>query len=416
MNRRPRAAWLTALVLWPLALRAEIACEPGPGCSAVSLAAAYTGDVHRNARGGLREGTALSHMLELGALWHAATPGGFGITTNAAVMYIGGGEITADYVGDLQGLNNIEASNGWRLYEFWTEMRFGAGGGAGLRAGWLDLNAEFDTPVTSALFVGPPHGIGTELAQSGRNGPAIWPSTGLGVRIAGSVSESLQWRIGAYEGVPGVEDRAPFARFRLHDGEGVLLIGEVETASWGSNALKFGAWRYTAKFERIDATAGATHVNQGAYALLDMPLGAINALRFDGALRVGVADPHVNTFGSYAGLSLVASRVSSDDAMAVGIAVAHARPGSAWRAAQQLNGAAATSETSVELSVRYPLGDYLTLLPHVQYVSHPGALRQTPSAWVAGMRFELSGGRHWPLMARQQRDPSARTVQNTETN
>jgi len=80
-------------------------------------------------------------------------------------MHVGGDDISGDYVGDLHGVNNIEAPDAWHLYEFWSEVSFGGRANTSLRLGVLDLNADFDTPVTSGLFVSSPHGIGTR-AQS----------------------------------------------------------------------------------------------------------------------------------------------------------------------------------------------------------------------------------------------------------
>ncbi len=92
----------------------------------------------------------------------------------------------ATCVGDLQGLNNIEADAGWYLYDLWSEVSFGPRQGASVRAGLLDLNAEFDTSDTAGFFVSPPFGIGTDLAQTGANGPAVFPVTGAG--------PALRWR------------------------------------------------------------------------------------------------------------------------------------------------------------------------------------------------------------------------------
>ena len=104
-------------------------------------------------------------------------------------MHVGGDDISGEFVGDLHGVNNIEAPDAWHLYEFWSEFSFGGRANTSLRMGLLDINADFDTPVTSGLFVGSPHGIGTEFSQTGGNGPSVWPVTGLGIRLAGRLSE-----------------------------------------------------------------------------------------------------------------------------------------------------------------------------------------------------------------------------------
>ena len=94
------------------------------------------------------------------------------MTTSVSVMHLGGGDLSGTYVGDAQGVNNIEADEGWYLYESWVEFAFG-GHSNSLRAGVLDLNAEFDAPVTSALFTHPSFGIGPDFSQSGQRGPGM---------------------------------------------------------------------------------------------------------------------------------------------------------------------------------------------------------------------------------------------------
>ena len=84
----------------------------------------YTGDLRRNTTGGLAVGTAYSDVFDLGVSWRTSAFGA-GITTNLAVMYTGGDGISAELVGDLQGLNGIEAAPGWKLYESWVELGFG---------------------------------------------------------------------------------------------------------------------------------------------------------------------------------------------------------------------------------------------------------------------------------------------------
>ncbi len=128
-------------------------------------------------------GTAYSDMLDLGAIVDHRQPVlGHPVHHQRLRQHLGGDDISGDFIGDIHGVNNIEAPDAWHLYEFWSEFNFGGRANTSLRMGLLDLNADFDAPVTSALFVGPVHGIGTEFAQTGSNGPAIFPVTGLGIR------------------------------------------------------------------------------------------------------------------------------------------------------------------------------------------------------------------------------------------
>jgi porin len=276
--------------------------------------------------------------------------------------------------------------------------------------GLLDLNSEFDAPVTSSFFIGPPFGIGTDLAQTGQNGPAVFPVTALGVRLAGELPGSVQWRAAAFDGVPGSVEHDRFASVDVSRNEGALLIGELEFAPAGFNKLAVGAWSYTAAFESIDAAAGGDTVprkgNHGAYAMVDLPLGAFSGTRVDATLRVGTAAGRFNAVSRYAGLAFVASHLSdSRPEDAVGLAIAHGRTGSAFRRALAFDGAEPlASETQVEFTWRTPVRPWLALVPGVQWVANPGADRAVRDAWIVGLRLELGFDRNWPLLV-QQADP-----------
>ena len=405
-----RAVFALSLIALAAIGRAARAEEADSG---LAVSVGYTGDLRRNTTGGLAVGTAYSDMLDLGATW---SPGNLfsdtDVTFNLSVMHVGGDDISDQLIGDLHGVNNIEAPDAWHLYELWSEFSFGGHGNTSLRMGLLDLNADFDTPVTSALFVGPAHGIGTEIGQTGGNGPAIFPVTGIGMRLAGQWNDGLRWRVGAFEGTPGDGDDSSFAAFDVTSGEGSLLIGELEYASDRINKISLGLWSYTADFERLDAdqtTAVKQHGNGGAYALLDLPLAHPGSARIDGSLRLGIADARFNAVDEYVGATVVLSHAFEsrpDDAF--GFAVAYGHTGDLYRAAQNFAGVpAASAETSYELTYRSPITSWLALAPSVQFVRNPGADLSMRDAWVVGLRFDLSQGKTWPMFAQRAAAPDS---------
>lgn len=383
-------------------------CTPGAACPSLDFTGGYTADFRRNTTGGLATGDAASGLLKLGAAWHTDRlfPGAFA-TVSVSAIHASGDAISGTYVGDLQGLNNIEADSGWYLYDFWTEFSFGSGQGTSVRAGLLDLNADFDTSPTAGFFISPPFGIGTDLAQTGENGPSIFPVTALGMRLTGQFSEALAWHVAAYDGVPGRTDRHSVVTVDASRDQGALLIGEVDFASPGVHKIAFGAWTYTADFERVDAAATGDVVrgggNRGAYAMIDAPLGMLGAAHFDGMVRMGVADARYNAVGTYVGAAIVATHLlpgRPDDG--IGLAVARARTGGPFRDQLAFDGGLpAKAETAVELTWRAPLTGWLAIVPSVQWVNTPGADHSLHDAFVAGFRFEMSYARSWPLLARQ---------------
>lgn len=408
----PYARCLVSILLLCLALsitappaRAQqAACEED--CPGFDVAAGYTADFRRNTRGGLARGNALSGLLEAGVAWRSdeLLPAAR-LSTSASLIHVAGDAISGERVGDLQGLNNIEAERGWYLYDLWAELAFGAGQAASVRAGFLDLNAEFDTSETAGFFISPPFGIGTDLAQTGENGPAVFPVTALGLRLAGQLG-ALQWRLAAFEGSPGRTGRHHFATIDCSREEGALVAAEVELAVARLHKLSLGAWTYTARFARIDAAssgdAARRHGNRGAYAMVDAPLGTLGQARLDGMLRAGVAAARFNAVGTYAGAAIVASNLlPGRPADGFGVAVAHARTGRQFRSQLAFDGGGPTrSETALELTWRAPLASWFAVVSSVQWIASPGAEQSRRDAFVAGVRVEMAWERSWSMLAR----------------
>lgn len=141
--------------------------------------------------------------------------------------------LNASFAGDIRrnSTGGLGAGNGCNLYESSVEFSFGRSSHA-LRAGVLDLYAEFDTPVTQGIFTASPFGIGTEVSQTGARGPGVWPTTGLGLRAAGEFTESLHWRFSAYDGAPGTDCGFELTRERNRQ-----LTAHRNSAPGDSNAL-----------------------------------------------------------------------------------------------------------------------------------------------------------------------------------
>ena len=146
------------------------------------LDAVYTGEVLSNLAGGLESGSRYLDNLDLELEFEIADTIGFGAgTVFVRGLYNNGSTFSDELVGDLQVVSNIDAGRSWRIFEFWYEV-----GDApwSLRTGLYDLNSEFDTNETGSVFLNSSHGIGSEIGQTGENGPSIFPVSSLGLRGA----------------------------------------------------------------------------------------------------------------------------------------------------------------------------------------------------------------------------------------
>jgi porin len=377
------------------------AAGPDDGAApGVLLEAAYIGDAWRNTRGGVGVGDAYLDNLDLLATVDAGQRFGIeGLTLHAHASYNNGHAFSGRWVGDAQVVSNIEGVDTWRMLEFWGEFRFGAVGGPSLRAGLYDLNSEFDSIDSAGLFLNSSHGIAPDLSQTGQNGPSIFPVTSFALRLKGE-SQAGYWQLAALDAVPGDPDHPDRTALRFGAGEGALLAFEAGRAAGPFRKLALGAWAYTAEFEAIgetdaDGEAVFASGNRGFYAIAEASLVERDALNVGGWLRAGFADGRFNGFRHYLGAGVSAAGLvpgRPDDQ--VGLAVGSAQAGTPWREAQDLAGSPIDArETTVELTWRMPVNDWLTLQPDLQYVINPGLSPELDDAFVVGLRFEL--GTSW---------------------
>jgi porin len=387
------------------------------GARPIILTFSYTGDLVQNAAGGARRGAAVpgaggvQFTLLLGRLvgWRGARIFVFALGTH--------GGAPSDFVGDLQGVSNLEAPAAVRLEEAWLQQNL-----LGNRLSWLvgryDLNTEFYRLQSGALFVNSSFGIGPEFAQSGRAGPSIFPNTAVGTRVEFKPSPNVVWRAAVLDGVPVGR---PGGGIRLFaPGDGVLLVGEVALISRPDSVgeprqrrfrigrgparsyrgkLALGAWYYTARFPDLVATrpngASVQHRGSGGgYLIGDQTVWSPRGGR-PGALaafaQLGLGDGRVNQIGGYLGGGLTFTAPFPSRAQdALGLAVAAARNGSHYERAQMAAGVPAAGETTLELTYLAQLGSWLSVQPDLQYVIHPGGAPSARNAVALGLHVAVS--------------------------
>lgn len=316
-----------------------------------------------------------------------------------AQVIAGTGQRPNDLAGTLQGINNSEVpGNRVKLYEFYLAQSLAAGA-VELRAGFIDLNAEFYSNDAAGLLIAPAFGIGSELAATGPNGPAIFPSTALtaAARIKPTDNSYAAFAIvNAEAGVLGdVGGMAPLFQ------QGALLIGEGGWSGRGKAAV--GAWSYTRRqndIRLLDASGDPLRARaRGAYVLLEWPLGARIDPEEDAPhkaaifLRAGISDGDTTPYrgGWQAGVlvnRVLPTRPDSQFSLGVNRAwLADKFRANAADAGNPLDGA----ETGFEVTYADSLAAWLTLQGDLQYVRNPA---RNPAvnpaardAVIVGLRF-----------------------------
>ena len=379
----------------------------------------YNGAAFANLGGGVRSGGTYTSDLNLQLNIDAAALFGWSDTiAYLDAVWLQGG-LPSSFIGDAQGVSSISAPNSIKLYEAWIQKNL-LENRVSLLAGLYDLNTEFYRLQSAGLFLNSSFGIGPEFAQSGVEGPSIFPDTSVGMRIALKSAEGLVVRIAVLDGVP--VDRPNGSRGIFESGDGALIVAEVDLLDRPelrtrptSNRLRIGrqanlgeyeqkvaigGWYYTAMFDDLSETQPNGQPVQhrgssGFYALIDKLLyrdPSRPERKLSGFVQAGFGDYLVDRFGAYLGTGLTAVGVlegrPTDE---LGIGLAYARNGSHYMSAQRMQGLPVTNaETAVELTYLIQVNSWLALQPDLQYVIRPNTTTAIPNAWAFQLRIEMS--------------------------
>lgn len=357
----------------------------------VDLSAAYVMDVVAVGSKGQATRVYWLDNLNLTADLELARLAGWdGATVHFDVLANMGG-MPNDRAGTLQGIDNIEvASHRLRLFEAWIEQKLGER--TTLRAGLYDLNSEFYSNDSAGLLLAPAFGVGSEIAATGPNGPSIFPSTALAVRIDhqlggdGFVRAAMLNATARTLGDPG--------GVNLSFDDGALLIAEGGIAGTGGK-LALGAWGYTRRQDDISAVDAAgdpvRRRARGAYAVAEKPFNdPEGAHPVAGFVRAGLSDGKTTPFkgGWQAGI-LVSKlwRGRDDSQLALGVNQAWLSDG--YREVLRGDGVhTAAAESAIELTYSDKIGP-VTLQPDLQLVFDAGGDADAKPVVVAGLRASI---------------------------
>jgi porin len=378
----------------------------------------YDGEMFINASGGLRRGTTYLGNLNLQLTVDAQRLVGWpGATLFLYGLGIHGGH-PSTFVGDAQGVSNIEAPAKWKLEEGWIQQNL-FGNRFSTLIGRYDLNSEFYRLQSASLFLNSSFGIGPEFSQTGVEGPSVFPNTSVGVRFALKPIEEIVLRTAVLDGVPVERPNGTQKIFAKDDG--VLVVGEAvylnqpqgteqprtQAFRIGRNCcgtyaakLAVGAWYYTARFDdltrtRPDGQPARRRGSRGFYLLADQTVYQNNHDSNQQVMlfgQLGIGDPRVSRFAYYTGGGLTfAGFIPRRDQDELGFAVAAAHNGSPFIESQRKQGIhEKRSEVTLELTYLAQLGAHLAVQPNLQFVMNPNTDPMIKNAVAFILRFELS--------------------------
>lgn len=368
-----------------LSLAAGIGAAHADEADAVAFGFVYKGDVAGVVSGGRAQAGRYLDNIELTADVSLERLLGWGGAQLYAHALSNSGGAPNDIAETLQGVDNIEVERPRaKLYQLWIAQEF-AGGRGSVLVGLYDLNSEFYVTETAGDLIAPAFGIGSELAATGPNGPSIFPSTALSLRLRWSLGAHQQIQIAAVNAHAGVLGDPSGVDTEFDDG--ALLIGEWSYA--GAATLRVGYWRYSEEQDDVRDTDGlgapVQRTAHGGYVSLEGPLMG-DAVH--GFVRIGLADGHTTDFagGWQAGVRVGPVFAARPDSV-LAIGANQGVVSSGFRENQRDVGVdPARAESAIELTYSDRIHPYVTLQPDLQLIHNPGADRNRDDVVVATLR------------------------------
>lgn len=356
----------------------------------IALEADLTFDHSHNLDGGINRGSATRHLFNFNLTLDTQR---LGLWDNATFFLnfqqIDGPGI-GDEVGDVQGLDNMDADGRAQLSEIWYEHLF-AEETLRIRLGKIDANSEFAFADRAGEFLNSSMGFSPTIFVF-----PSYPDPAFGFTLFTYPTESLYAGIGVFDG-SGQEgittgSRGPSTVF---GGPGDLFYIAEVGVMWSNDdqtlegRLGGGVWFHDGDFTTFAATTD-DHAT-GFYLVFDQMLWRENPGDDDDAqglacfFQYGYADEQVSSVAHHFGggvtwTGLIPDR--NEDVLGLGVSAAILSD-------EAGAGFTDTAETAVELFYRIQLTPYLSVKPDLQYIANPGGAG-ADDALAATVRVELS--------------------------
>jgi porin len=306
---------------------------------------------------------------------------------NFNILHTHGALPSADYIGDLQVISNIEAGKHTGLFEAFIEQSYNK---HTLILGQHDLNANFLYTEPALLFSNGSFGIMPSVSCN--VGCSLYPLSTLGI-IYNYEDNNKSFRFGFYDGDPGtMEHNKHNLSPSLSTDQGFLSIAEFayNLNSKTNTMVKVGSYFHSADFSTDINPEKIYTSNYGAYFLVEhMPervsTSGSNLHLF---IKGGIVPPNRNFISSFLGAGIVANSIFNlFNGDQLGIAYAQAFISRAYQASDTNLKA---SEVVTELFYGVDFLKYFRLQPSVQYIVNPGAVGGVNNALVTLIRFQAS--------------------------
>lgn len=282
-----------------------------------------------------------------------------------------------------QGFSNIAAPNAFKIFQLYYEQNL-FNGMLSFMIGLFDLNAHYDVKEVQSIFLNPSHGIGADFAQSGKNGPSIFPSSSFGIKMNINFLPDNYLKLSVLDGVPGDPDNPYVTSVRFDKEDGFLVCAELgyhpkaPEYLFQSNELKnnfnysklgIGSWYYTPRLTLFD-----NFTNWGYYIFLEQKIFSEfepeQGIYVSG--RFGIADDETNQFDSFINGSIsYRGIIPTRDKDILGFAFAWGHNSHLFRHQKNVEGITIERfEKAFELTYQFNF-DYIIIQPGFQFIMNP---------------------------------------------
>lgn len=403
----------------------------------LKLGGVYTGEALGNPSGGLRQRGVAEGLLEIDIDADFEKLAGWrGLTFHSSLFQIHGRSMSANFLSNNFTVRDIEAAPAGRVWAMWLQQSF-YDDLASLRIGQMPEQEEFCVSANGAYFINGTFGWPIGFAANMPSGGGAYPLAMTGARLKVQPTDSLTALLAVFNGDPAPSslgsDPDPQRRNRyglnFDTNQPPHWFGELQYGlNQGSDAvglpamLKLGGWYHTGRFQDLrDDTTGLSlsspdstgiaktyRGSWGVYGVVDQtvwrkpgtPDGGISVFS---RLSLSPEDRSAMPYYGEVGLTWKGMVEDRDDDVA-GLAVAYGKMSPALSArdrdALSLGGRATAIrdyEMVIEALYRAQMTPWLTMVPNVQYIAHPGGgigspdapATRIPDATVLGLRAVL---------------------------
>ncbi len=342
----------------------------------------YTGEFVNNMHGGLRRGSAYLGLLNFS---FSLTPENTGIWSggeiflNAANSH--GGTPTQTFIGDYQGISNIEAGTHSYIQELWFKQTLAD---FSITLGVQDMNASFMVSENGSSFINSSFGVPSAVSHF--SPVPIFPLTTLGATFEWQIQPRWKVQTALYDGnIQGFESNPHNLDWKISRNDGVLSVSEIQFQQPESSDMP-GIYKvgfiYHSRMREHDENEELVTVFNKRYSfyfntdneMYHIKNSLINVFtQFSSSHGAGIEN------NLYIGGGLLCKKLFADNDE-LGIAFA----GSYFHHS-------AISEKTIEATYKRYITENIFIQPDIQYIINPaGEFSSTNSALAGIIRFGLN--------------------------